>query len=73
MTTAELITRLTDVARGLEFGSPRVVENDGVLSLRATVASGVYAPVERHVGYIGLPKEGVRRLTAELKKLAGES
>jgi len=70
----DLIGELTAYARSLEIGNPKVVlRPDGVLELRGMPSKTDYRgepAKERHYGFIGLPKEGIRRLKDNLKRLA---
>lgn len=63
---APLAAALEEHARTLDYIDPRVVIRDGVLSLRAyhnpQISGKPEAAGERHIAYLGLPKEGVKQL-----------
>lgn len=69
MKTATLTEKLTAVAsEAFENGMVRVEERIGVLWLVCTNDNGD----KRTISSVGLPKEGVRRLTATIKSIASQ-
>lgn len=68
MTTIELEQRLTQVAAdAFENGSLFVYGREGVLWLAARVGEKY-----RTMRAVGIPKQGIPRLTAEVRRIASE-
>ncbi len=72
LTTQDLISKLQQQAISLEFAGPKVTLENGVLCLRGRHDDwkGGPANTNKLFGYIGLPKEGLKRLSENLRKLA---